>query len=157
MGRWGLNDGAYVVWPFIGPSTARDSVGLIPDLWIDPVWGIHPHSVRYAAAVLRAFSKRADLLDASRILEEAALDKYVFQRDAHLQRRRSLIYDGNPPREPRIFGLEDQPRVEREAPLADQAPLAATVPVRQSSSAPALDAAARLLELPASSAHASGG
>jgi ABC-type transporter lipoprotein component MlaA len=46
------------------------------------------------------------LLDASRILEEAALDRYVFQRDAYLQRRRSLIYDGHPPREPR----------EREAP-----------------------------------------
>ena len=42
---------------------------------------------------------RADLLDASRILEEAALDKYIFQRDAYLQRRRSLVYDGQPPRE----------------------------------------------------------
>jgi phospholipid-binding lipoprotein MlaA len=42
---------------------------------------------------------RADLLDASRILEEAALDKYVFQRDAYFQRRRSLVYDGRPPRE----------------------------------------------------------
>ncbi|MBI4124070.1 MAG: VacJ family lipoprotein, partial [Betaproteobacteria bacterium] len=42
---------------------------------------------------------RADLLDASRILQEAALDKYVFQRDAYLQRRRSLVYDGRAPRE----------------------------------------------------------
>jgi len=42
---------------------------------------------------------RADLLEAGRILEEAALDKYVFQRDAYLQRRRSLVYDGRPPRE----------------------------------------------------------
>jgi len=155
MGRWGMNDGAYVVWPFIGPSTARDSVGLIPDLWIDPVWGIHPHSVRYGAAVLRAFSKRADLLDASRILEEAALDKYVFQRDAHLQRRRSLIYDGNPPREPRIFGSENQPRVQREVPPVDAAPVAAAVPALQA--APALGAAAQLLEQPASPAPTSGG
>jgi phospholipid-binding lipoprotein MlaA len=55
--------------------------------------------VRTFAVLLRATSKRADLLEASRILEEAALDKYVFQRDAYLQRRRALIYDGNPPRD----------------------------------------------------------
>jgi phospholipid-binding lipoprotein MlaA len=156
MGRWGMDEGAYIVWPFIGPSTVRDSVGLIPDLWIDPVWGIHPHSVRYAAAVVRAFGKRADLLDASRILEEAALDKYVFQRDAHLQRRKSLIHDGNPPREPRIIGSGDQPRVEREVPPADEAPLAAAAPVEQPS-LPALDAAVQLLEQPASPAATSGG
>jgi phospholipid-binding lipoprotein MlaA len=48
---------------------------------------------------VRAVNTRAELLDASRLLEEAALDKYVFQRDAYLQRRRSLIYDGSPPRE----------------------------------------------------------
>lgn len=156
MGRWGIDEGAYIVWPFIGSSTVRDSVGLIPDLWIDPVWGIHPHSVRYAAAVLRAFGKRADLLDASRILEEAALDKYVFQRDAHLQRRKSLIHDGNPPREPRIIGSGDQPRVEREVPPADEAPLAAAAPVGRPSP-PALDAAVQLLEQPASFAATSGG
>ena len=156
MGRWGMDDGAYVVWPFIGPSTARDSVGLIPDLWIDPVWGIHPHSVRYAAAVLRAFSKRADLLDASRILEEAALDKYVFQRDAHLQRRKSLIYDGNPPREPRIFGSESEPRAQLDIHIAAEVPVATVVPETQPP-APALDAAAQLLEQPASPAPVSGG
>jgi phospholipid-binding lipoprotein MlaA len=156
MGRWGMDEGAYIVWPFIGPSTVRDSVGLIPDLWIDPVWGIHPHSVRYAAAVVRAFGKRADLLDASRILEEAALDKYVFQRDAHLQRRKSLIHDGNPPREPRIIGSGDQPHVQREVPPADEAPLAAAAPVEQPS-LPALDAAVQLLEQPASPAATSGG
>jgi phospholipid-binding lipoprotein MlaA len=44
---------------------------------------------------------RADLLDAGRLLEEAALDRYVFLRDAYLQRRRNLVYDGSPPRERR--------------------------------------------------------
>jgi phospholipid-binding lipoprotein MlaA len=42
-------------------------------------------------------SLRADLLEASKILETAALDPYVFVRDAYLQRRRNLVYDGNPP------------------------------------------------------------
>ena len=49
----------------------------------------------------RFISKRTDLLDASALFEQAALDRYVFLRDAYLQRRRSLIYDGNPPRPPR--------------------------------------------------------
>ena len=49
---------------------------------------------------LRSDAKTCDIaVEAGRILEEAALDKYVFQRDAYFQRRRSLIYDGSPPRE----------------------------------------------------------
>ena len=55
--------------------------------------------MHWGLVTLRLIQTRADLLDASRILEEAALDKYVFQRDAYLQRRRSLVYDGHPPRQ----------------------------------------------------------
>jgi phospholipid-binding lipoprotein MlaA len=58
-----------------------------------------PRTLRWGLVGVRVVQVRADLLDASRILEEAALDKYTFQRDAYLQRRRSLIYDGRPPRE----------------------------------------------------------
>jgi len=53
----------------------------------DPLW------------VLRLVNRRADLLDASSLLEQAALDRYIFLRDAYLQRRRSQIYDGSPPRQ----------------------------------------------------------
>ena len=91
FGRWGLADGAYLVWPLLGSSSVRDTAGLIFDVSLDPVLQHEPVRVRNAMTVLRATSKRADLLDASRILEEAALDKYVFQRDAYLQRRRSLV------------------------------------------------------------------
>jgi phospholipid-binding lipoprotein MlaA len=59
---------------------------------------------------LRLVNRRSELLDASRILEQAALDKYVFQRDAYFQRRRNLVYDGRPPREPRE--PEDAPEKE---------------------------------------------
>jgi len=112
--------------------------------------------VRNVMTVLRATSRRADLLDASRILEEAALDKYVFQRDGYMQRRRSLIYDGNPPREPRLFGSDGQPRAQGEMPPAGEAPVAAAAPVPQPA-APALDAAVQLLEQPASPAATRGG
>ena len=57
-----------------------------------------PKGVRYVMTGTRGVGQRADLLDASRILEEAALDKHVYQRDAYLQRRRSQVHDGNPPR-----------------------------------------------------------
>jgi len=128
LGRWGAGDGAYLVWPLLGSSTVRDTVGLVPDYYFDPVLRHKPKGVRYALTATRAVSKRADLLDASRILEEAALDKYIFQRDAYLQRRRSLIYDGNPPRAGR-----ETPRAAGPAP----------------ESPAALEAAIRLLEEPA--------
>ena len=151
LGRWGAEDGAYLVWPFIGSSTVRDSIGLVPDFYIgDPVVRHKPKGVRYAMVVLRATSKRADLLDASRILEEAALDKYVFQRDAYLQRRRSLIYDGNPPRAERT--------VPRAGEAAPEAPRAESFTAPRAAH-PALDAAIRLLEEPAQpdSGSSSGG
>lgn len=99
FGRWGVGDGPYFVWPLLGSSTARDSVGEVLDVRVDPVSNHKPIWARNTMYVTRVVGKRADLLDASRILEEAALDKYVFERDAYLQRRRNLIYDGNPPRE----------------------------------------------------------
>lgn len=155
MGRWGVDDGAYLVWPFLGSSSTRDTVGLVPDFYFDPVLKHKPRGVRYFMVTLRATGRRADLLDASRILEEAALDKYVFQRDAYLQRRRSQIYDGNPPRATR-----EAPRAEEDvvpAPQASDAPAGLApqqaAPEAQTRVAPeALDVAARLLESPASSA-----
>jgi len=100
FGRWGVGPGPYLVLPILGSSTVRDGIGTGVDLYTDPVGDFRPIELRNSAVVLRLVNTRADLLDASRILEEAALDKYTFQRDAYLQRRRSLIYDGQPPREP---------------------------------------------------------
>ena len=162
MGRWGIDEGAYIVWPFLGSSTVRDSVGLIPDIHFDPVRRHKPAGVRYFFVGTRAVSKRADLLDASRILEEAALDKYVFQRDAHLQRRRSLVYDGNPPRAerevPRAEATEPEPSVQ---PVSEPASQPALQPVSEAPFAPpdpaAMEAAVRLLEHPASPAASTGG
>jgi phospholipid-binding lipoprotein MlaA len=97
--RWGAGTGPYLVLPIFGSSTLRDGLGLAADIYTDPMGEIRPIDLRNTLAVTRGVQTRADLLEASRILEEAALDKYVFQRDAYLQRRRSLVYDGRPPRE----------------------------------------------------------
>src|SRR5205085_7007178 len=99
FGWWGARPGPYLVLPFLGSSDLRDGVGTGLDMYTDPLGEVRPYHTQYGLWGLRLTQTRADLLDASRILEEAALDKYVFQRDAYLQRRRSLVYDGHPPRE----------------------------------------------------------
>lgn len=99
FGRWGAGTGPYLILPIFGSSNLRDGIGLAADIYTDPMGEIRPIDARNTAIAVRAIQTRADLLGASRVLDQAALDKYVFQRDAYLQRRRSLVYDGRPPRE----------------------------------------------------------
>ena len=100
LGSWGVGSGPYVVIPFLGPSTFRDGLALFVDYKSDLVyWGTESVAVRNSLYATRAISNRAKLLDATSVLEQAALDRYSFVRDAWLQRRRNLVYDGNPPRE----------------------------------------------------------
>ena len=98
LGRWGVSSGPYLMLPFVGPSTIRDalSYGLI-DTKADFIVQTDHVSTRNMLFVTRAIDARANLLDASRIVDEAALDRYSFIRDAYIQRRQNLIYDGNPP------------------------------------------------------------
>jgi len=99
MGKWGVGSGPYLVIPIIGPSSVRDGFGWLVGLQADPVWRINDIPVRNSLYVTRGISTRANLLDATSVIEQAALDKYAFVRDAWLQRRRNLVYDGYPPRE----------------------------------------------------------
>ncbi len=97
LGRWGVGSGPYLVLPLLGDSTLRDSVGLVTDWQVDPVGQIEGRPARWGAITLESIDTRASLLRASRILDTAALDRYTFRRDAYLQRRNSLVYDGNVP------------------------------------------------------------
>jgi phospholipid-binding lipoprotein MlaA len=99
FGRWGAGPGAYVVLPFFGPRTVRDSAGLVLDLAADPVGNIDHVPTRNSLTALRVVSERAAMLPADKVIEEAALDKYSYIRDAYLQRRQNLVFDGNPPRD----------------------------------------------------------
>lgn len=98
LGRWGMGPGPYFVLPLLGPSTVRDTFGRAADTYADPVTYINGSSYQVAAQSVRIVDVRASLLEAGRLLDGAALDKYQFVRDGYLQRRRNLIYDGNPPR-----------------------------------------------------------
>jgi len=97
LGYWGIGDGPYLVLPLIGPSSARDTVGWVGDYYTWPVTYVEHDRERNILIAVRFVTARADLLEASRILETAALDPYEFVRDAYLQRRRNLVYDGKPP------------------------------------------------------------
>lgn len=100
LGRWGVGPGAYVVVPVFGPRDLRDTIGLAVDISVDPVGYAADVSTRNTLTALRLVNDRAAILPADKIIAEAALDKYSYLRDAYLQRRRNLIYDGRPPREP---------------------------------------------------------
>jgi phospholipid-binding lipoprotein MlaA len=101
LGVWGVPSGPYLVLPFLGPSTARDGPARI----VDPQWYysgyVDPESLYWGLWGLDKVRLRANLLKAETVLEQAALDRYSFIRDAWLQRRRSQVYDGHPPR-PRL-------------------------------------------------------
>lgn len=95
LGYWGFETGPYLVLPFLGPSSFRDTFGLAVDAQIDPVLNYDDVSERNGALALRIIDSRSRNLEAGNLLNEAALDPYEFLRDAYLQRRESLVKDGN--------------------------------------------------------------
>ncbi len=99
LGYWGVGPGPYVVLPLLGPSTLRDTVALPVDAQGNLVSGIEHVPTRNATTALSLVNRRERLLQATDMLAQVAIDPYTFVRDAHLQSRRSSIYDGNPPDE----------------------------------------------------------
>lgn len=99
LGHWGFGPGPYVVLPFFGPSTVRDTLALPVDLLGYPLRYVHDIPVRNSLVVTRYIDLRAQLLGVDDLLSETALDPYSFKRDAFLQKRRNDVYDGNPPAE----------------------------------------------------------
>jgi phospholipid-binding lipoprotein MlaA len=96
LGYWGMPAGPYVVLPLLGPSTVRDAGALLVDRQGDP-WGyINPVASRNQGSVLRLVDKRSQFLGFDDRLNEMALDKYSFVRDAYLQKRRAQVRRGPP-------------------------------------------------------------
>ncbi len=98
LGRWGIGTGPYLVLPILGPSTVRDAVGIYGvEPYLDVNFYVDNVRVRNSILGTRIVNQRAELLPTDDLISGAALDKYRFIRDGYLQRRRSLVYDGNPP------------------------------------------------------------
>ncbi|HDR9085594.1 TPA: VacJ family lipoprotein [Burkholderia vietnamiensis] len=93
MARWGMPAGPYLVLPVFGPSTIRDGVGRAVDVRFNLLNYIEP-AVRNPMYIAQFVSARSDLLGATDLLKQAALDPYSFVRDAYLQQRKSLTFHG---------------------------------------------------------------
>ena len=127
LGRWGFGPGPYVVWPVIGPSTLRDSAGLPLDLSVTPALAFSDTPSKTGVSVLGAVNTRANLLGATGMLDDISLDKYTFVRDGYLQRRKSKVYDGNPPAEAEErYDLDEAPAAPAAAASAASAPAPAS-------------------------------
>ncbi len=94
LGFWGVPDGPYLVLPFLGPSSFRDGPSMLVDYELSPVEQLH-HEERQVLQTLDIVDTRARLLRATKILDTAAKDKYIFIRESYLQKRESQVNDGN--------------------------------------------------------------
>ena len=99
LGYWGVAPGPYLVLPLMGPSTLRDTVALPVDAQGSLTSHMAHVPTRNTVMAIELVDRRESLLKATEMLEQLALDPYVFTRDAYLQRRRSAVFDGNPPDE----------------------------------------------------------
>lgn len=98
LGYWGASPGPYLVLPLFGPSDVRDAAGRLVDTTVtSPLFYLDETAVTLGMGVLNVLDQRADLLGAQRVIDVASLDEYYFVRDAYLQRRLNLVYDGDPP------------------------------------------------------------
>ena len=100
LGRYGIGAGAYMVLPILGPSTVRDAAAIPLDRLASPPAFFDGTGTQVGLSVLQIINTRAGLLGATRVIDDIALDKYTFVRDAYLQRRRSLVFDGDVPETP---------------------------------------------------------
>jgi phospholipid-binding lipoprotein MlaA len=116
LGWWGMGDGPFIMLPFFGPSNGRDTVGRVVDYFSDPMTYVDPTRARNQIKGTRLVNRRSELLEASTVLQTAALDPYEFVRDAYLQRRRSQVYDGSPPPDREFLDAPPKPKTSRQSP-----------------------------------------
>lgn len=112
LGKWGFGPGPYLVIPLLGPSSGRDAIGFgtvvvtNPLFWIDP-----PLAVTIPMGAAQAVDARSRADAGIRFRNEAAIDPYIFTRDAYLQYRRNLVLGYQPPQDPEFYDEEAGPTV----------------------------------------------
>jgi phospholipid-binding lipoprotein MlaA len=133
LGRYGVGAGAYVVLPILGPSTVRDTAATPLDRLASPPALFEATGAQVGFTLLQIINTRASLLGATRVIDDISLDKYTFVRDAYLQRRRSLTFDGDPPETP--AAPEEAASAAAGAAAGNVAPPAAATPASAADSA----------------------
>ena len=91
FGAWGAGEGFYIVWPLLGPSSARDSVGMVGDYFLDPVTYVRPFELSLGVSATRTFNQLDDVLDRYDDLKRVAVEPYSSARDAYIQYRRAKV------------------------------------------------------------------
>ena len=100
LGYWGIKSGPYLMLPVFGPSSFRDGIGLYVDSYTSEIYrGVPKIRTRNQLYLTDMVNQRQQLLSDEKVMDGAMLDRYAFIRDAYLQRRQNLVYDGNPPRD----------------------------------------------------------
>lgn len=103
LGFWGVPSGTYLVLPFFGPSSPRDTVGLVGDALLNPLTyvsvfgGAAANAATTGSKMLEVTDTRSDILSSEKVLDEAAVDRYDFIKNAYMQQREYLVHDGEPP------------------------------------------------------------
>ena len=130
LGWWGVPPGPYLVLPFLGPATVRDAPARFADDFSQPFRWYNSGSERWISLGLSFLDRRVQYLPLDKTLAQM-YDPYVFVRDAYLQRRLYLVFDGNPPQsklpEEDADWAEEALR-ESEEPAADESPPAEVSP-----------------------------
>jgi len=119
LGVWGVPPGPFLMMPLLGPTTLRDLPSSIVDRLTEPLyWYSGGSNARWTALGLSVLDTRARLLPLDATLAKV-YDPYGFVRDAFLQRRQYLVYDGNPPEQlmdDPMEGFEDDPEAPDQPP-----------------------------------------
>ena len=99
LGKWGVGHGPYLVLPLIGPSSVRDTTGMIVDSYADPLnlWLTNTDREEwiYARLGVTVVDKREELLDLLADLKKNSIDYYAAMRSTYGQRRAALLSDEN--------------------------------------------------------------
>lgn len=91
FGRWGIGNGFYVVWPILGPSTLRDSVGLVGEYFLDPITYIDSDLASMGVRAYDAVNETSFRIGDYEAMKEAAIEPYVAIRNGYIQAREKKI------------------------------------------------------------------
>lgn len=96
MGWYGAGEGFYLVLPILGPSSARDAIGMVADVFTSPLTYVEEESIPLGVAIAKGIHTRAAYLEITDNIDETAIDPYATYRSLYLQRRIDLIQNGQP-------------------------------------------------------------
>ncbi len=115
LGVWGVGEGAYLTLPILGPSTIRDEPARLVTSVTSVLFYVNEAAITFPLGVLGTISRRAELINSIKEVDEAAVDRYIFVREAYRGDRMFQIYDGDPPFEDLFeddFDFEDEEEAE---------------------------------------------